>query len=197
MGHFLAKEEHVSASYQLLPLHEARPWLPHGLCLLPWLPKYRRQYDRRPLCVHWSKHLDIIAPNTKMVPSAPGAGWLCLKMPIDHNIWPWLLFARLNALSAHHMQVDEISLLNTTLVRWDGQRILYPNSKMAMDQLTNVSRSGKQGETIKVEDLFIDLCSSRICLGYTTFPRACMGHVKRHTEGGNHCPYSLTSAPCK
>jgi len=46
--------------------------------------------------------------------------------------------------------VEEIALLNTVLVRWDGARLYCPNSRLSTDQLTNLSRSGKKGEVLKV-----------------------------------------------
>ena len=47
-------------------------------------------------------------------------------------------------------QVEEIALLATSLVRWDGCRIMYPNSKMSTDQLINITRSGPKGDTFRV-----------------------------------------------
>ncbi|KAK9829569.1 hypothetical protein WJX72_006541 [[Myrmecia] bisecta] len=52
--------------------------------------------------------------------------------------------------SQDYCVVEEIALLNTTLLRWDGARILYPNSKLNSDQLINVSRSANKGEVFKV-----------------------------------------------
>ena len=50
----------------------------------------------------------------------------------------------------HHAQVDEITLLNTVLIKWDGVRIICPNNKLSMDLLMNVTRSQKKGEVFKV-----------------------------------------------
>lgn len=38
--------------------------------------------------------------------------------------------------------MEEIALLNTTLVRSDGRRVWYPNAKLVLDPLVNISRSG-------------------------------------------------------
>ena len=47
-------------------------------------------------------------------------------------------------------QVEEIALLSTALVRWDGSRIMYPNVKMSTDMLINITRSGNKGDTFRV-----------------------------------------------
>ena len=47
------------------------------------------------------------------------------------------------------MQVEEITLMNTIFIRWDGHRILCPNSKLSTDLFTNVTRSQKKGESYK------------------------------------------------
>ena len=49
-----------------------------------------------------------------------------------------------------HMQVEEITLMNTIFIKWDGSRILCPNAKLSIDMLTNVTRSQKKGESFKV-----------------------------------------------
>jgi small-conductance mechanosensitive channel len=46
--------------------------------------------------------------------------------------------------------VEEITLLNTVLIKWDGSRIVCPNSKLSADTLINVTRSQAKGETFKV-----------------------------------------------
>ena len=48
------------------------------------------------------------------------------------------------------MQVEEIALLSTALIRWDGSRIVYPNAKMSTDMLINITRSGNKGDTMRV-----------------------------------------------
>lgn len=53
-------------------------------------------------------------------------------------------------------QIDEITLLNTVLIKWDGLRIICPNNKLSMDLLINVTRSQKKGETFKVSGVFHD-----------------------------------------
>ena len=50
----------------------------------------------------------------------------------------------------HLLQVEEIALLNTTLLRWDGARIWQPNARLAGDALLNLSRSENKSEAIKV-----------------------------------------------
>ena len=47
-------------------------------------------------------------------------------------------------------QVEEIALLNTTLIKWDGSRVLYPNYKMNTDMITNITRSNNKGEVFSV-----------------------------------------------
>ncbi|KAK9902061.1 hypothetical protein WJX75_002988 [Coccomyxa subellipsoidea] len=46
--------------------------------------------------------------------------------------------------------VEEITLMNTIFIKWEGSRILCPNAKLSIDMLTNVTRSQKKGETFKV-----------------------------------------------
>lgn len=46
--------------------------------------------------------------------------------------------------------MDEIALLNTVLVRWDGARLYCPNARLSADHLVNLSRSSKKGEALKV-----------------------------------------------
>ena len=41
-------------------------------------------------------------------------------------------------------------MLNTTLIKWDGSRVLYPNYKMNTDMITNITRSYNKGETFAV-----------------------------------------------
>ncbi len=48
------------------------------------------------------------------------------------------------------VQVEEIALLNTTLIKWDGSRVLYPNYKMNTDMITNITRSNNKGEVFSV-----------------------------------------------
>jgi hypothetical protein len=47
-------------------------------------------------------------------------------------------------------QVEEIALLKTVLVRWDGARIYYPNNKLNTELLLNLSRSANKSESLKV-----------------------------------------------
>ena len=46
--------------------------------------------------------------------------------------------------------MEEIALLNTTLIKWDGSRVLYPNYKMNTDMITNITRSNNKGEVFSV-----------------------------------------------
>ena len=48
------------------------------------------------------------------------------------------------------LQVEKIALLNTTLMKWDGSCVLYPNAKMATDMVLNINRSDKKGEVFSV-----------------------------------------------
>ena len=34
--------------------------------------------------------------------------------------------------------------MNTTLIKWDGSRVLYPNYKMNTDMITNITRSNNK-----------------------------------------------------
>ena len=47
--------------------------------------------------------------------------------------------------------------MNTTLIKWDGTRVLYPNYKMNTDMITNITRSNNKGETFSVN---VDLGTS-------------------------------------
>ncbi|KAA6420817.1 MAG: small conductance mechanosensitive ion channel family [Trebouxia sp. A1-2] len=49
-----------------------------------------------------------------------------------------------------YFKVEEIALLNTTLIKWDGSRVLYPNYKMNTDMITNITRSNNKGEVFSV-----------------------------------------------
>lgn len=40
--------------------------------------------------------------------------------------------------------------MNTVFIRWDGHRILCPNSKLSADIFTNITRSQKKGESYRV-----------------------------------------------
>ena len=46
--------------------------------------------------------------------------------------------------------MEEIALLKTVLVRWDGSRIYYPNTKLNTELLLNLSRSANKSESLKV-----------------------------------------------
>jgi small-conductance mechanosensitive channel len=48
------------------------------------------------------------------------------------------------------MQVEEIHLQNTTLKRYDGIRIYYPNSKLLNEPIYNISRSANRWDAFKV-----------------------------------------------
>lgn len=48
------------------------------------------------------------------------------------------------------VQVEEIALLNTTLTRPDGARLLYPNIVMASMGVINLARSGNHSENFAV-----------------------------------------------
>ena len=48
------------------------------------------------------------------------------------------------------MQVEEIALLNTTLMRPDGGRFLYPNIVMSTLGVVNIARSGPHNEAFSV-----------------------------------------------
>ncbi|KAK9845183.1 hypothetical protein WJX84_001954 [Apatococcus fuscideae] len=46
--------------------------------------------------------------------------------------------------------IEEIALLNTTLTRYDGAKVVYPNPKMNADMVVNLNRSGNRNESIKI-----------------------------------------------
>ncbi len=48
------------------------------------------------------------------------------------------------------LQVEKIALLNTTLMKWDGSCVLYPNAKMDTDMVLNINRSENKGEVFSV-----------------------------------------------
>ena len=48
------------------------------------------------------------------------------------------------------MQVEEIALLNTTLMRPDGGRFLFPNIVMSTLGVVNIARSGPHNEAFSV-----------------------------------------------
>eukprot|EP00884_Botryococcus_braunii_P003244 jgi/Botrbrau1/12920/Bobra.92_1s0001.2 len=50
-----------------------------------------------------------------------------------------------------HCTVQEIALLNTTLVKWDGSKIICPNQKLWAESLVNLTHSGNKGDTYKVK----------------------------------------------
>lgn len=49
------------------------------------------------------------------------------------------------------MQVVEISLQCTLFQRWDGIRIYYPNAKLSMEAILNITRSANRWEGFKVD----------------------------------------------
>jgi small-conductance mechanosensitive channel len=51
------------------------------------------------------------------------------------------------------MQVEEIALLNTTLMRPDGGRFLYPNIVMSTLGVVNIARSGPHNEAFSVSSV--------------------------------------------
>lgn len=55
------------------------------------------------------------------------------------------------------LQVDEIALQTTTFVKWDGSRIVFPNSYLFANMLTNMTRSSDKAETFKVNTRNISL----------------------------------------
>ena len=64
------------------------------------------------------------------------------------------------------MQIEEIALLNTTLTRYDGAKVVYPNPKMNADMVVNLNRSGNRNESIKVSGILI-VEEGALCRGYT------------------------------
>lgn len=46
--------------------------------------------------------------------------------------------------------MEEIGLLNTVVVRWDGVKLWLPNARLAAEAVPNVSRSEDRWEGFKV-----------------------------------------------
>ena len=55
------------------------------------------------------------------------------------------------------VQVDEIALQTTTFIKWDGARIVLPNSYLFANMLTNMTRSKEKADIFKVVLLRIPL----------------------------------------
>ena len=68
------------------------------------------------------------------------------------------------------LQIEEIALLNTTLTRYDGAKVVYPNPKMNADMVVNLNRSGNRNESIKVPTLqhLLDLNFGSVPVGNNT-----------------------------
>ena len=64
--------------------------------------------------------------------------------------------------------MEEITLLNTVLIKWDGSRILCPNPSLSSNVLINVTRSQKKGETFKARSL---AHAQALALGHMSFAR--------------------------
>lgn len=47
-------------------------------------------------------------------------------------------------------KVEEIGLLNTTLIRWDNAKLYYPNSRLLTLPIHNISRSDTLWEKLGV-----------------------------------------------
>ena len=60
------------------------------------------------------------------------------------------------------VQVEEIALQHTTLLRWDGVKIWYPNARLCLEPIMNVARSSKRWEAFKVSCsvLSLALCAA-------------------------------------
>ena len=48
------------------------------------------------------------------------------------------------------VQVDEIALQTTTFIKWDGSRVVLPNSYLFANMLTNMTRSKDKADVFKV-----------------------------------------------
>jgi len=97
-----------------------------------------------------------------------------------------------------HLQVAEIALLNTTLVRADGARIYWPNARLNNESLFNLSRSTNKAESIKVQhpgasDLYCTAMHCCVCCFVARVPRPAwhMCHswrlVNRHSCAAAAC----------
>ena len=84
-------------------------------------------------------------------------------------------------LSCLPLQIEEIALLNTTLMRYDGAKVVYPNPKMNADMVVNLNRSGNRNESVKVIKLYLPegfaLAVDNSCLpiskSHGSIPKAC------------------------
>ena len=63
--------------------------------------------------------------------------------------------------------MEEIRLLSTILVRWDGIKIYYPNFKLSNEAVMNVTRSANRWESFKVLPYFHLPATCRMCFGIT------------------------------
>ena len=63
-------------------------------------------------------------------------------------------------------QVFEIALQTTTFIKWDGTRIVLPNSYLFANMLSNMTRSNDKGEVFKVIALPLLCCMHPTCQAY-------------------------------
>ena len=65
--------------------------------------------------------------------------------------------------------------MNTTFVKWDNSRIVYPNALLSANLLINVTRSGNKVEVFKVRS-----SSTRPKHKQASHPCSCTGLAVRH-----------------
>ena len=71
----------------------------------------------------------------------------------------------------------EIALQTTTFIKWDGTRIVLPNSYLFANMLSNLTRSNDKGEVFKVAAALPLLCCAQpACQAYEI--HRCIGHRK-------------------
>jgi len=73
------------------------------------------------------------------------------------------------------VQVHEIALQTTTFIKWDGSRVVLPNSYLFANILTNMTRSNEKAETFKAR-----LISAHLQPGRGLY----MKHHRSLLEGG-------------
>ena len=85
------------------------------------------------------------------------------------------------------MQIEEIALLNTTLMRYDGAKVVYPNPKMNADMVVNLNRSGNRNESIKVIMLYLPqglaMAVGRSCLPHSNHMAASLKPAAAEAPG--------------
>lgn len=85
--------------------------------------------------------------------------------------------------------MEEIALLYTILLRWDGARIWHPNPRLAAEPLLNLSRSGNKSESLKVRRYMLGPPSPAAC------PTGCRRYLRSCTSRPTRVPTTRQPAP--